>query len=140
MVGIWLTPAGAGVTLKNGSILTDRTVHRRLRTLAEARDIAHQFDIPDAGGPDTAELQHTACAVPVVAVSLPAEHNLAVVFLETETGSHDYALLAGLAPGSASEGSARTGGFGGFDRSFCRDLLDVGLHARAIEKRNRSIQ
>lgn len=100
---------GAGIKLKDGSVITNRKVHRRLRTLAEDRDIAHQFEVLPAGGTDTAELQRAAGATPVGAVSFPTRYlhtpvesvherdlraaiDLAVAFLETETGDHDYAL------------------------------------------------
>lgn len=100
---------GAGIKLKDGSVITNRKVHRRLRDVAEDRDILHQFEVLPAGGTDTAQLQRAGGATPVGAVSFPTRYlhtpvesvhqddlragiDLTVAFLETETGEHDYAL------------------------------------------------
>jgi len=100
---------GAGVKLKDGSTITNPTVHRRLTELAEDRGIPHQPEILPAGGTDTAGLQFAGGATPAGAVSFPTRYlhtvtesihvddieagiDLLVAALETEDGSTDYRL------------------------------------------------
>jgi endoglucanase len=101
--------AGAGIKLKDGSVITSHKVHRRLRDVAEAEGIAHQFEVLPAGGTDTGGLQRAAGATPAGAVSVPTRYlhtptecvhrddvaaavELLIGFLETEDGEHDYTL------------------------------------------------
>lgn len=100
---------GAGIKLKDGSVITNPKVTRRLRDLAASREIPHQLEVLPAGGTDTAGLQRAGGATPAGAISFPTrylhtvvesinEHDLraaidlTVAFLETETGEHDYSL------------------------------------------------
>jgi endoglucanase len=100
---------GAGIKLKDSSVITNHRVHRRLRGVAEDRDIDYQLEVLPAGGTDTGGLQRTAGATPVGAISVPTRYlhtptesvheadvtaaiDLLVGFLETEDGEHDYTL------------------------------------------------
>ncbi|QLD88506.1 M42 family metallopeptidase [Natronomonas salina] len=100
---------GAGIKLKDSSVITNHKVHRRLRSLAEDREIAHQLEVLPAGGTDTGGLQRTSGATPAGAISVPTRYlhtptesvheadvaaviDLLVGFLETEDGEHDYTL------------------------------------------------
>ena len=100
---------GAGIKLKDGSTITNPKVHRRLREVAEERDIPHQTEILPAGGTDTAGVQFAGGARPAGAISVPTRYlhtppesvhhadvqaclDLLVGFLETETGTFDYTL------------------------------------------------
>ena len=100
---------GAAVKLKDGSVITNPKVTRRLRSLAEERDIPVQLEVLPRGGTDTAGFQHSFGAKPVGAVSVPTRYlhtvtesahradveatiDLLAAFLDTETGEHDYTL------------------------------------------------
>ena len=100
---------GAGIKLKDSSVITNHKVHRRLRSLAEDREIAHQMEVLPAGGTDTGGLQRTSGATPAGAISVPTRYlhtptesvheddvaaviDLLVSFLESEDGEHDYTL------------------------------------------------
>ena len=100
---------GTAIKLKDSSVITNPKVHRRLRAVAEARDIPYQLEILPRGGTDTAGFQTTAGATPVGAISVPTRYlhtvtesahvddvaatiDLLAGFLETETGTHDYSL------------------------------------------------
>jgi endoglucanase len=100
---------GAAIKLKDSSVITNPKVHRRIRAVAEAEDIPHQFEILPAGGTDTGGLQRANGALPVGAVSIPTRYlhtptevahvdditaavDLTQAFLESETGAHDYRL------------------------------------------------
>ncbi len=98
---------GTAIKLKDSSVITTPKVHRRLRSVAEDRDIDHQLEVLPAGGTDTAGFQTPGGATPVGAVSIPTRYlhtvtesahhgdvaatiDLLTAFLETETGDHDY--------------------------------------------------
>ncbi|MGB9987864.1 M42 family metallopeptidase [Salarchaeum japonicum] len=100
---------GAGIKLKDGSVITNPSVHKRLRTVAETEDIDHQLEVLPAGGTDTAGFQNTNGAKPVGAVSIPTRYlhtpveaanaddidatiDLVTAFLDSEDGEHDYRL------------------------------------------------
>ncbi|WP_254537631.1 M42 family metallopeptidase [Halomarina litorea] len=100
---------GAAVKLKDSSVITNPKVNRRLRALAEARDIPHQLEVLPRGGTDTAGFQKAGGAKPVGAISIPTRYlhtvtesahhadvtaaiDLLSAFMETETGAHDYTL------------------------------------------------
>ncbi len=100
---------GAGIKLKDSSVITNHKVHRRLRAVAEADDVDYQLEVLPAGGTDTGGLQRTSGATPAGAVSVPTRYlhtptecvheddvaavvDLLVGFLESEDGSHDYTL------------------------------------------------
>jgi len=100
---------GAAIKLKDGSVITNRAVNRRLRAVAEERAVAHQTEVLPSGGTDTAGLQTAGGATPVGALSVPTRYLHTVVesvngrdvsaaidlltgFLDTETGDHDYRL------------------------------------------------
>ena len=100
---------GPAVKYKDSSVITSPKVTRRLRDVAEEREISYQHEVLPSGGTDTAGFQTPAGAKPVGAVSIPtrylhtpteAAHNedvrgaidLVAAFLETETGEHDYSL------------------------------------------------
>jgi endoglucanase len=100
---------GAGIKLKDSSAITNPKVNRRLRQVAEERDIPHQHEILPTGGTDTAGIQFGGGATPAGAISFPTRYlhtptesvhhgdvqaclDLVVAFLETETGGFDYAL------------------------------------------------
>ena len=101
--------AGAAIKLKDGSVITTPAVVRRLREVAEYRDVPTQLEVLPSGGTDTARLQSAGGAAPVGAISVPTRYlhtpvesahvddvaaaiDLLVGFLETETGEHDYRL------------------------------------------------
>ncbi|WP_049922938.1 M42 family metallopeptidase [Halopiger djelfimassiliensis] len=100
---------GAAIKLKDSSVITNPKVHRRLKAVAEDDGIDYQFEILPAGGTDTAGFQNVAGAKPVGAISIPTRYlhtvtetahvddvaatiDLLEAFLETEDGSHGYAL------------------------------------------------
>jgi putative aminopeptidase FrvX len=100
---------GVGIKLKDASVITNHKVHRRLRAVAEADDIDHQFEVLPAGGTDTGGLQRVSGATPAGAISVPTRYlhtptesvhvddvaatvELLVGFLDTEDGDHDYTL------------------------------------------------
>lgn len=100
---------GAAIKLKDSSAITNRKLHRRVRSVAERRDIAHQFEVLPAGGTDTGGLQRAGGATPAGAISVPTRYlhtptecvheadldaviELLVATLETEDGTHDYTL------------------------------------------------
>jgi endoglucanase len=100
---------GVAVKLKDSSVITSPKVNRRLRAVAEERDIPYQLEVLPAGGTDTAGFQRAGGAVPVGALSVPTRYlhtptecasrddvaatiDLLSAFLETETGDHDYSL------------------------------------------------
>jgi putative aminopeptidase FrvX len=100
---------GTAIKLKDSSVITSPKVHKRMRSVAEDRDIDHQIEVLPAGGTDTAGFQNTNGAKPVGAISIPTRYlhtvtetangddieatiDLLTAFLETETGSNNYAL------------------------------------------------
>ena len=100
---------GAGIKLKDSSVITNHKLHRRLRRLAEERGIEHQLEVLPAGGTDTGGLQRAGGARPAGAISIPTRYlhtptesvheadleaaiALLVAALETEDGTHDYTL------------------------------------------------
>ncbi|TYL40400.1 peptidase M42 [Natronococcus pandeyae] len=100
---------GAGIKLKDSSVITNPKVHRRLKAVAEDEEIDYQLEIMPAGGTDTAGFQNTAGAKPVGAISIPTRYlhtvtetahvddiaatiDLLEAFLATEDGEHDYTL------------------------------------------------
>ena len=100
---------GAGIKLKDGSVITNHKVHRRLRDVAEEADIDYQLEVLPAGGTDTGGLQRTSGATPAGAISVPTRYlhtptesvheddvtaviDLLVAFLDSEDGDHDYTL------------------------------------------------
>ena len=100
---------GAAVKLKDGSVVTNPTVTRRLRDVAEAEGIAHQLEVLPSGGTDTAGFQTANGAKPVGAISIPTRYlhtvtetahgddiraaiDLLGAFLAAEDGSTDYTL------------------------------------------------
>jgi endoglucanase len=100
---------GAAVKLKDGSVITNPKVHRRIRSVAEAEGIDHQLEVLPAGGTDTARFQNSHGATPVGAISVPTRYlhtptesahvgdvraavDLLVAVLDSESGEHDYTL------------------------------------------------
>jgi endoglucanase len=100
---------GAAIKLKDSSAITNHKLHRRIRSIAEDRGIAHQFEVLPSGGTDTGGLQRAGGATPAGAISVPTRYlhtptecvqasdleavvELLVATLETETGEHDYTL------------------------------------------------
>jgi len=100
---------GAAVKLKDGSVITNPKVTRRLRDVAEAEGIEHQLEVLPSGGTDTAAFQKANGAKPVGALSIPTRYlhtvtetahgediratiDLLTAFLASEDGSHDYSL------------------------------------------------
>lgn len=100
---------GTAIKLKDGSVITNPQVHKRLRTVAETEDIDHQLEVLPAGGTDTAGFQNTHGAKPVGAVSIPTRYlhtpveaangddidatiDLVTAFLDSEDGENDYRL------------------------------------------------
>ena len=100
---------GAAIKLKDSSVITNPKLHRRLRAVAETRDIEHQLEVLPAGGTDTGSLQRAGGATPAGAISVPTRYlhtptecvheadleaviDLLVAALETEDGTHDYTL------------------------------------------------
>ena len=100
---------GVAIKLKDGSVITNPKVVRRLRDLAESNGIDHQSEVLPAGGTDTAGFQRSFGAKPVGALSIPTRYlhtptesahrddvdaavSLLTAFLETEDGSADYRL------------------------------------------------
>ncbi|MGM0397894.1 MAG: M42 family metallopeptidase [Halobacteriota archaeon] len=100
---------GAGVKLKDSSVITNPKVHRRIQTVAETEDIPYQIEILPAGGTDTAGFQNTAGAKPVGAISVPTRYlhtpaevaheddvvavvDLLTAVLDSEDGENDYTL------------------------------------------------
>jgi len=100
---------GAAIKLKDSSVITTPKVHKRLKAVAEAESIDHQFEVLPAGGTDTAGFRNTYGAKPVGAISIPTRYlhtvtetangddirstiDLLTAFLDSETGEHDYSL------------------------------------------------
>ena len=100
---------GVAVKLKDGSVITNPKVTRRLRDVADDEGVPYQLEVLPSGGTDTAGFQRVAGARPVGALSVPTRYlhtvtesahaddvtatiDLLTAFLETEDGSHDYAL------------------------------------------------
>ncbi|SDM12304.1 endoglucanase [Halogranum gelatinilyticum] len=100
---------GAGIKLKDSSVITNRKVHRRMREVAESEEIPYQLEVLPAGGTDTGGLQRSSGAKPAGAISVPTRYlhtptesvhhadvdaaiDLLTAFLESETGEHDYTL------------------------------------------------
>ncbi|WP_255194458.1 M42 family metallopeptidase [Natronobeatus ordinarius] len=100
---------GTAIKLKDSSVITSPKVHKRLRSVAEARGIDYQLEVLPAGGTDTAGFQHSYGAKPVGAISVPTRYlhtpteaahvddvagtiDLLEAFLETEDGKFDYTL------------------------------------------------
>lgn len=71
-----VTQLGAGVALKlkDGSVVTSPAVRRRLQTIAEAEEIALQYEVLPRGGTDTARFQRGHGATPVGALSVPTRY------------------------------------------------------------------
>jgi len=109
--GDYVTALGEGtaIKLKDGSVITNPKVHRRMRAVAEERDVDYQLEVLPAGGTDTARLQTTGGPRPAGAISIPTRYlhtvtesahgddvaatvDLLTAVLETETGEHDYSL------------------------------------------------
>ena len=100
---------GAAIKLKDSSAITNHKLHRRIRSVAESRDIDHQFEVLPSGGTDTGGLQRAGGATPAGAISVPTRYlhtptecvhesdleavvELLLATLETEDGDHDYTL------------------------------------------------
>ncbi|GGN18439.1 M42 family metallopeptidase [Halarchaeum nitratireducens] len=100
---------GAAIKLKDGSVITNPKVRKRMESVAETEGIDYQREVLPAGGTDTAGFQNTHGAKPVAAISVPLRYMhtvtetahlddvdaavaLLAVFLDTETGEHDYRL------------------------------------------------
>ncbi|MFC7166374.1 M42 family metallopeptidase [Halospeciosus flavus] len=100
---------GAAIKLKDGSVITNPKVHRRMRTVAETEDVPYQLEVLPSGGTDTAGFQNTHGAKPVGAISIPLRYmhtvteaaheddvdaavDLLTAFLDTEDGENDYTL------------------------------------------------
>ncbi|WP_435360639.1 M42 family metallopeptidase [Haloarchaeobius sp. DFWS5] len=100
---------GTAIKLKDSSVITNPKVHRRIRSVAEAEDIDHQFEVLPTGGTDTGSLQRSHGALPVGAISIPTRYlhtptevahgdditgaiDLTTAFIESEDGQHDYTL------------------------------------------------
>ncbi len=100
---------GAAIKLKDGSVITNPKVHKRMRSVAEDGEIDHQLEILPAGGTDTAGFQFSGGAKPVGAISIPTRYlhtptetahvddvaatiDLLCAFLESEDGDHEYTL------------------------------------------------
>jgi endoglucanase len=100
---------GTAIKLKDSSVITTPTVHRRLKAVAEDEEIDYQIEVLPSGGTDTAGFQNTYGAKPVGAISIPTRYlhtvtetangedirstiDLLTAFLESETGDHDYSL------------------------------------------------
>ncbi|USZ68671.1 M20/M25/M40 family metallo-hydrolase [Halorussus salilacus] len=109
--GEYVTELGEGtaIKLKDSSVVTTPKVHRRMRSVAEERDIDHQLEVLPSGATDTSGFQNTHGAKPVGAISIPTRYlhtvtesahhgdvgatiDLLTAFLDTETGEHDYSL------------------------------------------------
>ncbi len=100
---------GAAIKLKDSSVITNRKLHRRIRSVADTRDIDYQLEVLPAGGTDTGGLQRSSGATPAGAISFPTRYlhtptecvhesdiesviELLVATLETEDGTHEYTL------------------------------------------------
>lgn len=100
---------GAGIKLKDSSVITNPKVHRRIREVAEGEDIDYQIEVLPAGGTDTGGLQRSSGATPVGAISTPTRYlhtptesvhvadveaviDLVTAVLDSEDGSDDYTL------------------------------------------------
>ncbi|WP_435097303.1 M42 family metallopeptidase [Halarchaeum sp. P4] len=100
---------GAAIKLKDGSVITNPKVHKRMRSVAESETITHQLEVLPAGGTDTAGFQNTNGAKPVGAISVPLRYmhtvteaaheadidatvDLLAAFLDSESGANDYRL------------------------------------------------
>jgi len=100
---------GTAIKLKDGSVITNPKVHKRLKAVAEDESIDHQLEVLPAGGTDTAGFQNTYGAKPVGAISIPNRYmhtpveavngddvdatiDLLAAFLDSEDGDHDYRL------------------------------------------------
>ncbi|GAA0191409.1 M42 family metallopeptidase [Halobaculum roseum] len=100
---------GTAVKLKDGSVITNPKVTRRLRDVAEAEGIEHQLEVLPSGGTDTAAFQKANGAKPVGAISIPTRYlhtvtetahgddirstiDLLTAFLASEDGGNDYSL------------------------------------------------
>ncbi|MEF8791885.1 MAG: M42 family metallopeptidase [Haloarculaceae archaeon] len=98
---------GTAIKLKDGSVITNPKVNRRLREVAEEHGIEHQLEVLPSGGTDTAKLQRAGGATAAGAVSIPTRYlhtvtesahvediaattDLLVSFLESEDGNTDY--------------------------------------------------
>ncbi|WP_440769780.1 M42 family metallopeptidase [Natronorubrum sp. DTA28] len=100
---------GAAIKLKDGSVITNPKVHKRLQAVAEDEGVEFQHEILPAGGTDTAGFQFSGGAKPVGAISIPTRYlhtpteaahvddisatiDLLAAFLESENGDHEYTL------------------------------------------------
>jgi len=100
---------GVAIKLKDGSVITNHKLHRRLREVAEAAGIEYQLEILSRGGTDTAGFQRAGGARPVGALSVPTRYlhtptecahrddvaatvDLLCAFLERESGERNYTL------------------------------------------------
>jgi endoglucanase len=100
---------GAAIKLKDSSAITNHKLHRRMRSIAENREIDYQLEVLPSGGTDTGGLQRAGGATPAGAISVPTRYlhtptecvhesdleaviELLLATLETEDGAHDYTL------------------------------------------------
>jgi endoglucanase len=100
---------GAAIKLKDSSAITNHKLHRRMRSIAENREIDYQLEVLPSGGTDTGGLQRAGGATPAGAISVPTRYlhtptecvhesdleaviELLLATLETEDGTHDYTL------------------------------------------------
>ncbi|ADB59790.1 Cellulase [Haloterrigena turkmenica DSM 5511] len=100
---------GAAIKLKDGSVITNPKVHKRLQSVADEAEIDYQREILPAGGTDTAGFQLSNGAKPVGAISIPTRYlhtpteaahvddvaamiDLLEAFLSSEDGKEDYTL------------------------------------------------
>ncbi len=100
---------GAAIKLKDSSVITNHKLHRRIRSVAERREIDHQLEVLPSGGTDTGGLQRAGGATPAGAISVPTRYlhtptecvhesdleaviELLIATLETEDGTHEYTL------------------------------------------------
>jgi endoglucanase len=98
---------GAAIKLKDGSVITNPKVNRRLREVAEAEEVPYQLEVLPSGGTDTASLQRAGGATPAGALSIPTRYlhtvtesahvdditavaDLLTAFLESEDGTDPY--------------------------------------------------
>ena len=100
---------GTAIKLKDSSVITHPTVHRRLREIAEEEGIEYQLEVLPRGGTDTAGFQKASGAKPAGALSIPTRYlhtvtesahhedvsatiDLLTAFLESDPTDVDYSL------------------------------------------------
>lgn len=98
---------GAAIKLQDAGVLPNPKVHRRLRRLANEREIPYQLEVFPSGATDTARFQRAGGGTPVGAISVPTRYlhtatesthhadiqaaiSLLISFLETETNKQNY--------------------------------------------------